>query len=197
MPIVSRTHHFILGKRNNRHCFVTQFAGNVHCVVTTPLFAPSLSWMARPSPLSCKTECVLFALEEETAAQAVVDCIVLAFRGSKSQRAWRWALAATRFIVCAANFSFPSWHGELGSHYSFFIEGFSRFQSIGRLQRLRFIRIPITQWKWAKYPAPPRAGVKQLKMCLLSKSAATVWRCLYRLGSLEGVTSPDMRDGEA
>ena len=51
-------------------------AGNAHHWGSSPLFAHR----ARPTPLKCKNEYLVLALEEETAAQAVVGSIVWAFR---------------------------------------------------------------------------------------------------------------------
>ena len=61
-----------------RHCYVAKFNGNAHWTETSPLFAPSLGWKARPSSPYCKNEYLGLALGEETAAQAVVGSIVWA-----------------------------------------------------------------------------------------------------------------------
>ena len=63
---------FFLGKEVNWHCQVAHFTGNAHWIEPSPLFAHT----ARPTPLKCKNEHLVLALEEETAIQAVVGSIV-------------------------------------------------------------------------------------------------------------------------
>ena len=41
----------------------------------SPLLAPRLDFVARASPLNCENVYLVFALEKEIAAQAVVGCI--------------------------------------------------------------------------------------------------------------------------
>ena len=61
-------------------------AENDHWTETSPLFVASLEWRARPSPLICKNEYLVYALVEGTAIQAIVGTIVWAFHRLKSQR---------------------------------------------------------------------------------------------------------------
>ena len=66
--IQPRTTHFNVSKEMNRHCLVAQFARNVHWAEPSLLFAPNLGWKTRPSPLKCKTEHLVFARSETSAA---------------------------------------------------------------------------------------------------------------------------------
>ena len=61
---------------------MAQFVGNAYWVKSSPVFA----YRARPSPLNCKNDYLVIALQEETAAQAVVGSIVWAFRRLKKPR---------------------------------------------------------------------------------------------------------------
>ena len=61
---------------------VAQFFGNAHWAEPSPLFVHR----ARPNPLECQNEYLLFALGEEIAVQAVVGSIVWAFRRVKNPR---------------------------------------------------------------------------------------------------------------
>ena len=65
---------------------MAQLAGNAHWAEISSLFASSLDWRARLTSLDCKSEYLVFALSEETAAQAVVNSIIWAFSsGSQAQ----------------------------------------------------------------------------------------------------------------
>ena len=61
---------------------MAKFVGNAHWAEPSPLVAIR----ARPTPLKCKNEYLVLALEEETAVQAVVGSIVWAFRRLKKPR---------------------------------------------------------------------------------------------------------------
>ena len=69
-------------------------------------FNPSSDWRARPSPLRCKNEYMVFTLRNGTAAQVVVGSIVWAFRRFKKPRCRGYALHISYFFTARSPFSF-------------------------------------------------------------------------------------------
>ena len=72
LRLVERSDGYFIGE-NIRHIIgIALWPTSVGMLIASPVFDPNLGWRARPSPLNCKNESLVFVMERETAAQALV-----------------------------------------------------------------------------------------------------------------------------